>query len=152
MLDGKKLLCRHISNWWHQVRLTVWADIHQQWDVAEIEKIREEKPDWYFGYFSYDYKNQIHGLTSSNPTSIAVPDAFFFQPKKVIYLQKGQLFFSYLEEIQQEIEVDYLFLTEEIYPLKSTEKSNLNITSIGKETYLEAVQKVQQHIQRGDIY
>ncbi len=130
----------------------IGADIHQQWDVAEIEKIREEKPDWYFGYFSYDYKNQIHGLTSSNPTSVDVPDAFFFQPKKVIYLQKGQLFFSYLEEIQQEIEVDYLFLTEEIYPLKSTEKSNLNITSIGKETYLEAVQKVQQHIQRGDIY
>jgi para-aminobenzoate synthetase component 1 len=130
----------------------IGADIHQQWDVAEIEKIREEKPDWYFGYFSYDYKNQIHGLTSSNPTSVDVPDAFFFQPKKVIYLQKGQLFFSYLEEIQQEIEVDYLFLTEELYPLKSTEKSNLNITSIGKETYLEAVQKVQQHIQRGDIY
>jgi para-aminobenzoate synthetase component I len=130
----------------------IGADIHQQWDVAEIQKIRKEKPDWYFGYFSYDYKNQIYGLTSSNATSIAVPDAFFFQPKKVIYLQKGQLFFSYFEEIQQEIEVDYVFLTEEMHPLKSTEKSSLNITSIGKETYLKAVQKVQQHIQRGDIY
>lgn len=130
----------------------IGADIHQQWDVAEIQKIRKEKPDWYFGYFSYDYKNQIYGLTSSNATSVAVPDAFFFQPKKVIYLQKGQLFFSYLEEIQQEIEVDYVFLTEEMHPLKSTEKSSLNITSIGKETYLKAVQKVQQHIQRGDIY
>lgn len=130
----------------------VGADIHQQWDVAEIEKIRKEKPDWYFGYFSYDYKNQIYGLTSSNPTSVAVPDAFFFQPKKVIYLQKGQLFFSYLEEIQQEIEVDYVFLTAGMHPLKSTEKSSLNITSIGKKTYLKAVQKVQQHIQRGDIY
>ena len=130
----------------------VGADIHQQWDVSEIEKIREEKPDWYFGYFSYDYKNHVHGLTSSNPTSIAVPDAFFFQPMKVVYLQKGQLFFSYLEEIQQEIEVDYVFLTKGMHPLKSTEKSSLNITSIGKETYLKAVQKVQQHIQRGDIY
>lgn len=130
----------------------IGADIHQQWNVAEIQKIKKEKPDWYFGYFSYDYKNQIHGLTSYNAKSVAVPNAFFFQPKKVVYLQKGQLFFSYLEEIQQEIEVDYVILTKGMHPLKSTEKSSLKITSIGKETYLKAVQKVQQHIQRGDIY
>jgi para-aminobenzoate synthetase component 1 len=130
----------------------IGAGIHQQWNESQIEKIREEKPDWYFGYFSYDYKNQIHGLTSCNPTSVAVPDAFFFRPKKVIYLQKGQLFFSYLEEIQEEIEADYEFLTDKMHTLKSMEKSSLNITSIGKETYLEAVQKIQQHIQRGDIY
>lgn len=130
----------------------VGAGIYQKWNVDEIEKIRNERSDWYFGYFSYDYKNQIHGLTSSNTKSIEVPDAFFFQPKKVIYLQKGQLFFSYLEEVQQEIEVDYAFLTEKKHLLKCTEKTNLNITGIDKKNYLKAVKRVQQHIQRGDIY
>lgn len=50
-------------------------------------KIFEAKQnDWLFGHVSYDYKNEIHSLTSSHPDGIGFPTIFFFVPETVIEL------------------------------------------------------------------
>src|SRR5690554_2931348 len=39
--------------------------------------------DWLFGYLSYDLKNDVERLSSTNFDGLHFPDLFFFQPKKL---------------------------------------------------------------------
>ncbi len=56
-------------------------------NTLEDFKIFESKQnDWLFGHVSYDYKNEIHSLTSSHPDGIGFPSIFFFVPETVIEL------------------------------------------------------------------
>ena len=46
----------------------------------KIKAFRSKTKDWIFGYFSYDLKNDIEDLSSSNYDGLGFPDLFFFQP------------------------------------------------------------------------
>ncbi|MBO0329734.1 anthranilate synthase component I family protein [[Muricauda] lutisoli] len=120
----------------------------------ELHTFLKEENEWLFGYFSYDFKNELENLSSDNLDSLAFPTIQFFCPNKLIIVADGQLHFKYLETFADEIEVDH----NEIIKSKPLEPSNKKETSINikmrihKDAYFEKANRFLEHIHRGDIY
>jgi len=76
-------------------------------DVDELQTFMELEKDWFFGYFSYDFKNELEELSSNNFDALGFPVLQFFQPNKIIIVADGELHFKYLEAFANEIESDY---------------------------------------------
>lgn len=111
--------------------------------------------DYIFGYLSYDLKNDVEVLTSSNFDGLSFPDLFFFQPKKIIYIEGNLVSFNYLNMVDDEIEADFEALTrpEGPYAYNLFAESEVQIKQrIHKEEYYSKVNTMLEHIHRGDIY
>ena len=113
----------------------------------QLKKFRSENPGLITGFLGYDLKNELESLTSSNPDELDFPDLYFFAPEHLILLRGSQIeIFSDNEQLVlnniQNIEIN------------SGEKSSpINIQSkFSKAEYLDAANKIKQHISRGDIY
>ena len=78
-------------------------------------------------FFSYDLKNNIEKLKSSNLNDIQFPQLFCFIPKKI---KKTR---SIKSEITDSKAIDFK-------------------AEISKKNYLENVEKIKNHIQKGDFY
>jgi para-aminobenzoate synthetase component 1 len=118
----------------------------------KLKEYQQTTKDWIFGYLSYDLKNDVERLKSSNYDGLQFPDLYFFQPQKLVFLKDNIADFIYLRMVDDEIETDF----EELQKLKlKTEKSEGKIviqSRITKEEYLEKVGGMLEHIHRGDIY
>ncbi len=118
----------------------------------KLKEYQQTTKDWIFGYLSYDLKNDVERLKSSNYDGLQFPDLYFFQPQKLVFLKDNIADFVYLRMVDDEIETDF----EEIQNCKfKTEKSEGRIeiqSRISKQEYLEKVGAMLEHIHRGDIY
>lgn len=110
--------------------------------------------DWLFGYFSYDLKNDIEKLTSSNADGLEFPELFFFQPKKIIRITGDIAEFYYLKMVAGEIKADYKLIRDIPTPASvSTPPNPIKIKlRIFKDAYFRQVGQMLDHIRRGDIY
>ena len=119
---------------------------------SELNAYQQTTKDWLFGYLSYDLKNDTEHLHSNGDDGLCFPELYFFQPQKIIRLEGFQLHFEYLIMVDDEIDSDF----EEIQGfLISDEVSESSIkiqSKISKTSYLEKVNALLKHIQRGDIY
>ena len=50
----------------------------------KLQEFQEQIQDWCFGYLSYDLKNELFDLSSSNADGLNFPDLWFFQPEKLL--------------------------------------------------------------------
>ncbi|RRJ91272.1 anthranilate synthase component I family protein [Paenimyroides tangerinum] len=120
-----------------------------------FEKLKEyqtDSNDWLFGYLTYDLKNDVEDISSSNFDGLEFPELFFFQPKKIITIKDNCVEFNYLNFCNDELDSDFKEINEITL---SDDLSNNQIQikeRISKESYLSKVEKVKEHIQRGDIY
>lgn len=110
--------------------------------------------DYIFGYISYDVKNDVEQLSSSNFDGLLFADLFFFQPKKLIFLKGNRAEFHYLKMIEDEIKTDFKEIQKQRRETnKSSKENNIKIKlRIHKDEYHKKVTKVLEHIYRGDIY
>ena len=118
----------------------------------DLKQYQQTTKDWLFGYLSYDLKNDIEDLKSNNFDGLDFPDLFFFQPKKIFLLKENQLEIQYLNLCDDEIEDDFRDIVES---QKSKVESGVPIKieqRISKESYVEKVNKMLQHIHLGDMY
>lgn len=126
------------------------TDYHNAFD--ELSTYQQITKDWIFGYLSYDLKNDTEDLNSSNFDGLEFTDLFFFQPKKLFLFREDKLEVRYLIMCDDEIDEDI----QEIINLKpeiTNQKSEVTINQrISKESYLEKVGQMLDHIHRGDIY
>ena len=77
----------------------------------DLKQYQQTTKDWLFGYLSYDLKNDIEVLSSTNFDGLEFPDLFFFQPKKIIVLRGNQLEIQYLNMCEDELEDDFNEIT-----------------------------------------
>lgn len=121
-----------------------------------FEKLKEFKKDlndWLFGYLTYDLKNDVENLKSTNYDGLQFPDLFFFQPKKIVLFSGDEVEFIYLNLCNDEIISDFEEISSLLLFDNLVQENSIDIKErISRELYLEKVQKMQQHIQRGDIY
>jgi para-aminobenzoate synthetase component 1 len=118
----------------------------------DLKQYQATTKDWLFGYLSYDLKNDVENLSSSNFDGLNFPDLFFFQPKKIFLLKGNQLEIKYLFLCDDEVEDDY---NEIVETQKSEVKSQESLEirqRISKEFYIEKVKKMLNHIHVGDMY
>lgn len=126
------------------------TDFHNAFE--DLKQYQQTTKDWLFGYLSYDLKNDIESLKSSNFDGLNFPDLFFYQPKKIFLLKGNQLEISYLLLCDDEVEEDF----EEIIKSKNDSFETLDRVQvqqrISKELYLQKVIKMLEHIRAGDMY
>ncbi|MEX6627028.1 anthranilate synthase component I family protein [Tenacibaculum salmonis] len=131
----------------------------------KLKEYQNYTKDYIFGYISYDVKNDVEKLKSTNFDGLHFPDLYFFQPQKLIFIKGNTVEFHYLQMIDDEIEEDFediISINANTTPLsdslkdtdkKTSEENNIKIKlRIHKEEYHQKVTKVLEHIHRGDIY
>jgi para-aminobenzoate synthetase component 1 len=115
---------------------------------AQLSAFRSANPGWITGFFGYDLKNETENLQSNNPNQLDFPDLYFFAPETLISI-KGNT----VEIIGDNDEIQKLVEPEGFEP-----SSNASAPSIGlqprfsRSEYVETVEKIKNHIVRGDIY
>jgi para-aminobenzoate synthetase component 1 len=120
-----------------------------------LKKYINSQNDWFFGFFSYDYKNHLENLTSNNFDGINVPDYFFFQPE-IVFIEKNKILeIHYFENITSTEKIK--FLKEKILKLEENKiqpkKNNVELKQrIDKNSYLKKASELKNHIKIGNIY
>lgn len=99
------------------------------------------------GFFAYDLKNETESLKSENPDHLHFPDLYFFEPLHLILI-KGN-----------EVSVYSTNATNILAEIERTEVPKINIGFEGKiesrftrAEYIDLVNRLKEHIHRGDIY
>lgn len=124
-----------------------------EWNAFDrLEEYYNHTKDWLFGYLSYDLKNDVEAVYSQNINGLNFPELFFFQPKKIFFIEGNEVRFEYLAMCEDEIEKDF----KEIIAIKTEKvfsKTSMTIKErVSLEQYREGFDKMIYHIQRGDIY
>jgi para-aminobenzoate synthetase component 1 len=119
---------------------------------GDLQQLHNNKKDWLFGHISYDYKNQLEkGLVSRHAVKTEFPLFHFFRPQIVCYINKEctLLTIESLDVTPETIYTSILCCTAEI----ATRLPRLQFRqAIDKDTYLQTITKLRQHIAAGDCY
>ncbi|HCT29318.1 MAG TPA: aminodeoxychorismate synthase component I [Bacteroidales bacterium] len=119
-----------------------------------LRKKYSDVSDWIFGYIGYDIKNEIEELTSGNIDGIGFSDLFFFQPKVVILYKEEKLNVKYFPNITSVDELNALVKELDKPCIDCDFKSPIRYFRgrFTKKEYINAVNEIKNHIQKGDIY
>lgn len=102
---------------------------------------------WLFGHLSYDLKNEIEELSSANPDKIQFPDLFFFEPEIVIRLAANEIIIT-----ANDPEAVFAAVQNTIrQPIISVSPVIIQ-NRLSKQQYISIINKLKQHILRGDCY
>lgn len=118
----------------------------------DLSQYRKHTGDWLFGYLSYDLKNDIEDLHSSNFDGLDFPDLFFFQPKKLFLLKGNRLETHYLKMCDDEADKDFDAITHYSLSANDSAASVFVQPRISRSDYFDKVSDMLAHIHRGDIY
>ncbi len=122
-------------------------------NIDKAQKFIDEQKDWLFGFITYDFKNNLETLESNNSDELDFPELHFFCPQKIIVLRDKHVDFLYLDELENDIEIDFSLLQKTTIPEFDFESKDIRIRMrIHKDAYFEKVDKMLDHIHRGDIY
>ncbi|MGV9003829.1 anthranilate synthase component I family protein [Flavobacterium sp.] len=128
---------------------SIKTDSHNAFD--DLKQYQQQTKDWLFGYLSYDLKNDTEKLQSNNYDGLQFPDLFFFQPKKLFLLKGNQLEVHYLRLCDDEFDLDFDEIIHCSEPENVVDYPTIK-HRISKESYLEKVGILLEHIHSGDIY
>lgn len=116
-----------------------------------LTEFHKHTNDWLFGYLSYDLKNGLEKLHSSNHDGLGFADLYFFQPKKLYLLRGNELQIAYLNLCDDEIERDFNHICRT--EVRRTPAGAIAVRQrLSQSDYIIRVEKMLAHIQRGDIY
>jgi para-aminobenzoate synthetase component 1 len=119
----------------------------------KLDEYQTITKDWLFGSLCYDLKNDVEKLTSKNTDVLGVPELYFFQPKKVFLFSETHLTMHYLSMVDDELDADWSAILATEVLETAISKEPITVTArTSKDSYLEKVHKMLQHIKRGDIY
>jgi len=103
---------------------------------------------WRFGFLGYELRHEFERLSKGNPAIGQWPEAQFFEPEVVGTLDRAGTLTVYANEPE-----DVLALVLASEKSRKAGNTTLDFQPVEtRESYLEAVRKLQEHIQRGDIY
>ncbi|MBE0424452.1 MAG: anthranilate synthase component I family protein [Lutibacter sp.] len=121
---------------------------------SKLKKYQSEVNDFIFGYLSYDLKNDVENLTSSNFDGLLFPDLFFFQPKKLFFINQNNVEIKYISAFEHEIETDLEKIRKsKVKSQKPKAKNQIKIKlRIHKDDYCKKLNTLLSHIHRGNIY
>jgi len=104
--------------------------------------------EWIFGHFGYDLKNETEKLSSGHVDGIGFPDMHFFVPETVIELTEREvkIYGDDAEAVYREIKHAATEITTNIKTVAAVKNR------ISREDYIHTIEKLKQHILRGDCY
>jgi len=115
-----------------------------------IDQLYKNNADWLFGHFCYDWKEELHHLPSKHPDYIGFTDAFLFVPELVIELTKNELqIHHFANHNPKHI---YESIMSQMVCSVNSKPSVILKPKITKNEFIQTLQKIKAHIQRGDCY
>ena len=129
---------------------SIKTDYHNAFE--DLKQYQQTTRDWLFGYLSYELKNNVEDLKSSNEDGLNFSELFFFQPKKLFLLKDNSLEICYLNICDDEIETDFNEILNQELSVNEYQKAIKISQKINKENYINKVENILKHILRGDIY
>ena len=128
------------------------TDYHEAFD--KLEEYQKLTNDWLFGYLSYDLKNDVERLKSTNADGLHFPDLYFFQPKKLFFFSENEIEVLYLNFVSDELEDDWqdILNTLVVAPSQSQNPPVKIRLRTSKDSYFDKVNEMLRHMERGDIY
>jgi para-aminobenzoate synthetase component 1 len=117
--------------------------------LSQLSEFNKLHNDWLFGHLGYDLKNEMAPLQSAHTDHIGFPDIFFFQPEIVLQLKDTQLTIASLTKdpaiVFDEIQNSSWMMDHGSWAVNIEPR-------ISKGEYITVIEKLLQHIQRGDCY
>jgi para-aminobenzoate synthetase component 1 len=118
----------------------------------DLAQYQQTTKDWLFGYLSYDLKNDLEPLQSTNFDGLGFPDLFFFQPKKLFLFKDNEIEIQYLGLCDDELEGDFEDILSQVLHQDVQEETIEIKQRIAPDTYIKKVDSMLERVQRGDIY
>jgi para-aminobenzoate synthetase component I len=115
----------------------------------QLKDFSNKNKGWLFGHLGYDLKNETEKLCSNNFDGVGFADMHFFVPEIVLKLTQTQV------SIYCDGDAGKIFDTIQLEQAGTPENKQTAITiknRIAKADYITTVQKLQQHILKGDCY
>lgn len=137
------------------VAVEAFTSIQTDYEKAfeDVYQYQSKANDWLFGYLSYDLKNDVEHLKSQNFDGLQFPDLYFFQPKKIFLLKGNTVEMEYLNMCDDEVESDFEEIIQRQASHKDSQTQLVKVQQrISQANYLKKVEKMLNHIHRGDIY
>ncbi|MFN0291189.1 anthranilate synthase component I family protein [Pedobacter helvus] len=111
-----------------------------------LKTFAQENKDWMFGLLTYDLKDEIEEIGNPKKDQLNFPDLYFFIPKYLISIKENNI-----QVLKGEKEIINQILATPISEQKTG--SYLSIKSkFTKNEYLGYIERIREHIKRGDIY
>ena len=130
------------------IQLLKLKDEDNQFDL--FDAFQRKAKSSVFGYFSYDLKNELERLDSTNPDRLNLASCFFFEPRYIISFIEGKCTInrSTLEALHILDQIKEFDDSPSKHPkLEIDWKSRVDQTS-----YIENVKKIKQDIEEGTVY
>ena len=136
----------YASKWGEYELLFAWG-AKATFDTTALKNGALES-GWRFGFLGYELRHEFERLSKGNPAIGQWPEAQFFEPEVVGTLDRAGNLTVYADEPE-----DVLALVLASEKSRKAGNTTLDFQPVEtRESYLEAVRKLQEHIQRGDIY
>ncbi len=120
--------------------------------LPALKKFHQEKKDWLLGFITYDYKNQLEGLTSRNENQMPLPELCFFQPR-YLFIKDQQGFRLEYHSEASETEINQLMKRLHSHFVKPGPLPIIEFSpKVDADEYKKRVAQIQQNIHRGDTY
>lgn len=136
----------YASKWGEYELLFAWG-AKAVFDTTAVKNGALES-GWRFGFLGYELRHEFERLSKGNPAIGQWPKAQFFEPEVVGTLDRAGNLMVYADEPGEALALV-------LAPEKSRKVGNTTLDFHPvqtRESYLDAVRKLQEHIKRGDIY
>jgi para-aminobenzoate synthetase component I len=129
------------------------AEIFNTSDKTSFQQLQafyDKRQSWLFGFLTYDLKNEIEKLESNHFDDLDFPDMHFFEPQILLKISVKNV------EILKNTEGGTnQKIIQNINNQELIEHSQLDLSiksRFTKQEYLTTVERIKQHIHRGDIF
>ncbi len=116
----------------------------------QLQVFHDKRQNWLFGFLTYDLKNEIEKLASNHFDGLGFPDMHFFEPQILLKISTKNV------EILKNTEGGTnQKIIQDINNQELIKQSQLDLSiksRFTKQEYLKTVERIKQHIHRGDIF
>lgn len=116
----------------------------------QLESFHQKHQDWIFGHLSFELKKETEGIESQLPDPMGFPDLYFFVPEYLIRLSGNELLIG---SVHNDHNLVLQQLLEATTPPSVASGTHFTIRQRQDTAgYMRTVEKIKQHILRGDCY
>lgn len=109
-----------------------------------------ENQYWYFGHIAYAYKSFVEKqLANTLPVFNEFPTSFFYKPSIVIYIERDSLDLVIASPNPDSIYAQIMQSKDAVPPIQEALIFSATET---QEAYYAKIQRIQEHIRKGDCY
>jgi para-aminobenzoate synthetase component 1 len=116
--------------------------------LPQLQQFMDEKPAWLFGHLGFELKNESVEAGVARMDHTGFPDLYFFEPEIFIRFNKNEMLIDAGDPDAVFEDISKTILNSSLAkPGHETVKQR-----ISRDEYLAIVEKLKQHILRGDCY